>query len=398
MIYVRMRSVICGFFCAEARAILLLRLLVAALLATAAGCQKSVSVRPEILELHNRFLVVDLHVDSPMVARVMGYDLGDRHRSPRWFVPWKLHADLPRLLEGGVSVVVFGIVVNPLVADPVASVERQIAFIRDSIVAANPNLIAIATDTDDIRRIVNSGRIAAWMSLEGAHELGGRLENLEIWRAQGVRSITLAHFSDNEFAYSSASGSGGGGLTPAGRQLVCEANRLGIVLDLAHTHQESFYEALASTRAPVIVSHTGVAPIQPTFRNLTTRQIAAVADNGGVIGIMLAGYWLDQGRWASVNTLVDHIDVVRDVGGNGTLAIGSDFDGLIWTPRGIRGAEDLPVISQALLDRGYTPDQLTGFWGENAMRVFRDVENVSRQMQESGEDCDRIDSGRSGMP
>lgn len=352
------------------------------------ACTRPIPVRPEIRALHDQMYIFDLHVDSPMVARVMGYDFGVTHPAPRGFMPWRLHADLPRLEAGGVDGLLFGLVVSPANDDPIASVERQLDYIHNEILARYPERITLATSAADFERAAAAGKIAVWMSLEGAHELGGRLDVLERWHRRGVRSLTLAHFSSNEFAASSADRSPERpGLSADGRRLICEANRLGWLIDLAHTHPVSFFEALRLTQAPVIVSHTGVRRKEDVFRNLSDEQIRAVGRNGGVIGVIFAGFWLDSSTWASIDTLIDHMDVVRDLAGIDALAIGSDFDGFIWTPRGLRDAADLPVLTQALIDRGYDRESLEKLWGKNVLRVLAEVEAVALRLQAQGATC-----------
>ncbi|RMF16672.1 MAG: peptidase [Candidatus Dadabacteria bacterium] len=358
------------------------------LLAVAAGCQKNIPIRPDVADLHRQFTVIDLHVDSPMVARFVGYDYGERHRGPGWFFPWMLHTDLPRLEEAGVNGLLFGIVVNPKSGDPAASVDRQVAWIRREIIGRYPDRITIPQDIAGWRQAMSEGKIAAWMSLEGAHELGGSLDHLERWYRLGVRSVTLAHFTNNEFAATSADSSPDRpGLSTLGRRLVCEANRLGIVLDIAHTHPTSFREVLERSVAPVIVSHTGAADQLDVFRNLSEAQIRAVAARGGVIGAIFAGFWINQKRWASMDDLADLIDIIYQQGGPDAVAIGSDFDGFIWTPRGLRDAAALPALTQKLLERGYSQEDLRKLWGENALRVFDRVEAVARQLQKEGATC-----------
>lgn len=323
-----------------------------------------------------------------MVVKFMGYDFGERHRAPPWFFPWMLHTDLPRMQEGGLNGMFFGIVVNPRSKNPTASVERQIHFITTQIAERYPDKIVRAETLNDFVQAQRDGKLAFWLSLEGAHELGGNLDKLEDWYKRGVRSITLAHFTNNEFAASSADAAADpAGLTDLGRRLICECNRLGIVIDIAHTHPVSFYQTLQLSKAPVIVSHTGVARIEKVFRNLTDEQIRAVAKNRGVIGLMFAGFWLNSKRWANMDDLLAHMNVVREVGGDDVLAIGSDFDGFIWTPRGMADVADLPVLTQTLLDAGYSEATLRKLWGENVIRVLRDVEMIGQQMRAAGVTC-----------
>jgi len=354
--------------------------------ALAAACQRSEPVTAEMQALHDRLYLFDLHIDTPMVVRNVGYDFGHRHRPPAWFAPWRLQADLPRMEAGGLNAAFFGIVVNPWYDDPVGSVDSQLAYYHAHLIDKYADRIVVARSWEDYDEARKQGKIAVSFALEGAHELGGDLAPLGRWMQLGVRSITLAHFTSNAFAGSSADPDGGG-LTPRGRRLICEMNRHGLVIDLAHAHPETFSEVLALTRAPVIVSHTGVAPVEPTFRNLTAAQIRAVADNGGVIGVMFAGFWLDSSRWPTVEAIVDHADVVRRLAGSEHLAIGSDFDGFIYTPRGLRDVADLPVLTQAFVRRGYTPDELRNVWGANMLRVLREVEATGRELRRQGLDC-----------
>lgn len=366
-----------------------IRLFVVFAILPLAGCLRA-PVSPEIRAMHQKAFVFDLHVDTPMVTRAFRYDFGKRHAAPVGFMPWMLHVDLPRAAEGGLDAALIGIVVSPFEKDPTAAVERQLDYVETEILAKYPDKIRVAHELADFGRAASEGALAIRFALEGAHELGPELDTarLDRWHARGVRAVGMAHFHSNAFAASSADERPERpGLGPEGPRLICELNKRGWAIDVAHTHPVALAETLRHTRAPVIVSHTGIAAKRASFRNLTNEQIRALANNGAVIGVMFAGIWLRDDRWANLDDVAEHIEAVRDLVGIDHVALGSDYDGFIWTPLGMRDVSDLPALTQRLADRGWSAEDLRKLLGGNVMRVLSEIEAKGAELRAAGTDC-----------
>lgn len=359
-------------------------------LALLLACEQPQPPRPLPVQsaLHNSLYVFDLHIDSIYAAWAFNNDFGKLNDSPRGWMPWIPQADLPRLEMGGVDAMQFGLVVTPFDANPTATIEAQLDFAEREVFGRFPERIVLARSVADFERAYAQGKIAAWLSLEGAHTLGDDLNRLEAWVERGVRSITMAHFTSNKFAASNADPHAERpGLSDLGRRLVCQANRLGVVLDVAHTHPVSLTQTIELSRAPVIVSHTGIYSLVPTFRNLLPEHISLIRDKGGVIGILFATNWISTDGDADLNDILDQIDAVRYSGGIETLAIGSDYDGVVEVPIEVGDVSKLPVLTEALKARGYSDSDLAAIWGQNILRVFRDVEAVALELQATGVTC-----------
>lgn len=333
-----------------------------------------VEVKEETLEFHRRALVVDLHTDSLLASRILGLDLSKRHRAPRGMTPWMLHADIPKLAEGGVDAAFLGIVTHPW---PRKAYQRAQRGIRHAgyVLKTNESTTSVATSPSGIEEAREAGRIALLMGVEGMHMLGGRLERIEDFYRKGVRYITMAHFTSNRFAASSADRwRRASGLGPLGIQAVETMNSLGMMIDVSHAHTGVIAEVCRRSRQPVIVSHGAAAAVNPTFRNLSDEDIRNVAGTGGVIGLIYASYWLSGGpSTPHLGVVVDHADHIRKVAGIDHIALGSDWDGLIKTPDGMNDASDLPALTQLFFDRGYEAGEVEKILGLNFMRVFRQV-------------------------
>jgi membrane dipeptidase len=335
--------------------------------------QRGVRVSREALELHGRSFVIDLHTDTLMAAQMTGRDLAKRHRPPAGFQPWMLHADIPRLLEGGLDAVAFGIVSHPW---PHKAFERAQRNLRHGlmVIERNSDRLALATSCAGIGSANVTGRLAVLFGVEGMHMLSGRLENIATLYEMGARYITLAHFTSNRFAASSADPLPRPQMNPLLEEAVREMNSLGMIVDVAHAHPRDLERACRLSSKPVIVSHGAAAALRPTFRNLTDDDIRLVAGTGGVIGIIFAAGWLTPaGRPAGLDSVVDHADHVRKLVGIEHVALGSDWDGFIAVPREMPDAAALPVLTQLFLDRGYTPEDTEKVLGANFLRVFREV-------------------------
>ncbi len=220
-----------------------------------------------------------------------------------------------------------------------------------------------------MRRAHRAGKVAALAGIEGGQALEGSLEHLAGFAARGVRSLGLVHFSVNAIA-TPAYGVGARaekGLTDFGRDVIAEMNRLGMIVDLAHINRTGFYEALAASSHPVLVTHTGVAGVHAHWRNIDDEQLRALGERGGAAGIIFAPRYLG-GR--TVDAVVDHIVHVIDVAGEDVPALGSDFDGFVIPPSGLEDASMLPQLTAALSARGLSRRALEKVLGGNALRVL----------------------------
>lgn len=334
-------------------------------------------VSPEARELTKRAFVIDLHTDSLVTAHVLGRDLSKRHTAPDGFMPWRLHADIPKLKEGGIDAVCLGIVTHPL---PLGARRRALENLRYGrhVVRRNEDSMTLAGSPDDIDRAREEGKIAVLFGVEGMHMLSGDLGAITEFYELGARYVTLAHFTSNRFAVSSAD--------PFARRVKVNErlaatlelmNSLGMIVDVAHVHPDLIQQVCARSEVPVIVSHGATQALRPTFRNLSDEDIVRVASTDGVIGVIYATEWL--GRRAdgvSIGAIVDHADHIRKLVGPDHVALGSDWDGFISTPSELPDAAALPALTQAFLDRSWPTEDIEKLLGGNFMRVFRRVHSA----------------------
>ena len=332
------------------------------------------AITDEARELHAEVFVMDLHVDSFLLAHQFGYDFLARHRAFLPFGAIGRHVDLPRMLEGGVDGAAFGVVVNPLSLPGRAwqSAKAQIELFHHACRRSKKRL-RLARTAEDALAAKRDACCCGFSGLEGCHVLGEDLGNLEEAYRLGVRYITLAHFSSNR-AVACAKGWGADprrGLSPWGRELVAEMNRLGIMVDLAHVNRRGFLEAAAASEKPCLVSHTGLAGVHPLWRNIDDEQIKAIADGGGVIGIIFAPQFLCGRLKAGAEAVFSHIDYIVTRFGEDFVGLGSDFDGYILsTPSNLRDASMTPVLTDIMLRRGYSAERIKKILGGNALRVW----------------------------
>jgi len=340
--------------------------------------KQPVEASEETREFQRRCLVVDLHTDSLMYARILGLNLSKRHRAPRGISNWKLHTDVPKLKEGGVDAVFFGIVTHPWPRKAYSRALRSIDYAR-YVFEKNKEELLLATMPADIQTARGAGKVAALLGVEGMHMLGGSLDRIEKFYGLGVRYITMAHFTSNRFAVSSAdSTKEHAELGALGFEAVEVMNELGMMIDVSHTHTDLIAEVCRLSSQPVIVSHGAASALRPTFRNLTDEDIKNIAGTGGVIGLTYCAEWLAPRRSKPhLSVVVDHADHIKGLVGIDHIALGSDWDGLITTPDGMRDATDLPALTQLFFDRGYDADEVEKILGINFMRVFRQVTETS---------------------
>ena len=348
---------------------------------------------------------IDSHIDT--VQRVMmGEDLGQRHDAG--------HVDLPRLRDGEMHAPFFALWVPVFFRG--AEAVRRTLDLRDamqSVLDAHKDQIALATTAADIERIVKAHKITAFLTIEGGHTIDDDLRVLRMYHQLGIRSMTLTHARNTNWADSSSDTPEHNGLTDFGKEVVREMNRLGMIVDLAHVSDKTFYDALAVTAKPVIVSHSSMRAISNVPRNVSDDMLRALAKNSGVIGInfgmgfinpkdadglrsatdteadapTLTGKALDEyaaenaqklfGKRATVvatvDDVADHIDHAVKAAGIDHVGIGSDFDGIAATANGLEDVSKMPALVAVLLRRGYQESGLKKILGENQLRVIREV-------------------------
>ena len=321
----------------------------------------------EALAVHQAAIPIDLHADTPKLMS-RGYDVATRH-TPRWPLSnFGGHVDLPRMREGGLCAEWFGMWTFPLPQKGCAAdIHRQL----DALEAAareHPDELRLVQSGAEVRRARQDGLCAGLRGIEGGQALEGKIENLEDFARRGVRYLGLLHFSKNDLGYP-AMGLGrdhSQGLTAFGAEVVDTCARLGVIIDLAHINRPGFFDAVRRSPHPVIVSHTGVAGVREHWRNIDDEQIRAVADSGGVVGIIFAPKFVG----GDLDAVVDHLLHVIQVAGEGAVALGSDWDGFVRPCRGLEDAAKLPYLTEALLRRGLGAESVHRLLGGNVLRVL----------------------------
>ncbi|WP_412062345.1 dipeptidase [Rubrivirga sp. IMCC45206] len=324
------------------------------------------------LRLHYDALVVDGHVDTPTLMLDRSYDVGERHADD--------HLDLPRMREGGLDAAFFSIYVARSYGEGQAATDLALAMI-DAVQRqlAGRDDAALVRTADGMIEARRRGQTAILLGLEGGHALQASPETLRQLAANGVRYVTLTHSNTNAFADAATDRARWNGLNETGRELVAEMNRLGVLVDLSHVSDSTFFDALAVTRAPVILSHSSARAVHPHVRNASDAMLAALAENGGVAMINLYADYLGPG--ATVETALDHIAHAVRVAGANHVGLGSDFDGVPRLPTGLDDVTRLPWITHGLLRRGVSDADVRKILGGNVLRVLREAERVAAEIQ-----------------
>jgi membrane dipeptidase len=362
--------------------------------------------------LHREALVVDLHADTPTEFFLdPSYDFGARHEDG--------HVDLPRLREGGVDAeFMIDWVPAELAAEPGASGAHAMRLVEAvHAVAARTPGTRLATSAAEIEAARASGDVALLLGVEGGHALENSLEMLGRFHAAGVRYVTLTWNNANDWADACCSPPRHGGLTEFGREVIREMNRLGMLVDVSHAADTTVAQVLEVSEAPILASHSCARALAGLPRNLSDEQAREIARRGGVIGVNFFPAFLDEDYGARFDSLtkemerradaayaahgdrerarreanawlrtqlaalepvpldrlLDHVDHLVRVAGADHVALGSDFDGILTLPAGIRDASDMPRITEGMLARGYSEDDVVKILGLNVLRLLREV-------------------------
>lgn len=325
------------------------------------------------LRLADEHGVVDLHADTLLWVRFADYDIARRHKNRLPMAPAAWHVDLPRLREGRVRVQFFGVVTLPWFGErgcAGAALDSARLLQRDA--ARLPRELTILRTRGDLARALEGGTIGGLLALEGAHALEGDMENLEALYLAGLRSLGLAHFSSNSaapcaYGYKASNTEK---LSAFGRKVVDFCDEKGLLVDLAHLGRAAFLETCQGATRPRIVSHTGLSGVFPHWRNIDDEQLRAVAETGGVVGVIFAPRFLGKN---SARAVAAHIAHGISVAGEDTLALGSDFDGFIVPVSELPGADAYPRLIDALLEVGLSETAIAKVLSQNALRVLREV-------------------------
>ncbi len=327
---------------------------------------------PDARALHAAYPAVDLHADTLMWTRWIGYDLAARHDPLLPRAALFGHVDLPRLTEGGIGAQFFGLVSLPVAHRGNARVIDEQIDLLDAEVARSHGHLRKVRSADEVDQAHRDGALGALLGIEGAHALEGDLDKVEHYARRGVRYLGLMHFSANEAGFP-AYGRGrsdGEGLSRWGVELVERCEAASIIVDLAHLNRRGFLEACRLATRPPIVSHTGVSGAFDHWRNIDDEQLRAVAGKGGIVGIIFCPQFLGG---SGIDDVVKHLLHVIDVAGEDTPALGSDWDGFIVPTPDLCDASRLPVLTDALLRAGLGEEVLAKILRKNALRVLRDA-------------------------
>lgn len=319
-------------------------------------------------ELHKRILSIDSHADTPLNYRKHdGYNFASRDSS---FV------DIPKMQEGRLDAIFMAAYTGQGVRDVKSSeeaVEYISTMVKNVILQAtiHADLCGIATTKEDIIRLKAEGKKALFIGVENGYAIGKDINNLKMYYDMGVRYMTLCHTNDNDICdTSSQTENEWGGLSPFGKKVIKEMNKLGMMVDVSHAGISTFNDVIKLSTKPIIASHSSVRELCEHDRNLTDDQLKAIAKNGGVVQICMVDLFINSDNpKASLEDAMNHIDYVVDMIGIDHVGIGSDFDGggrLI----GLEGANDLINITVKLLERGYSEQDIEKIWGGNILRVL----------------------------
>jgi membrane dipeptidase len=389
----------------------------ATLFAQAPGRQRRTVTDAEVMQVHRSAILIDTHNDITS-ATVAGLDLGKPNTDHM--------TDIPRMKKGGMGGQFLAVFVAASYVEGNHSANRTLQMIdtvKHDIVERYPDDFVLATTATDVRRAHREGKMAALLGIEGGHAIEDSLRLLRRYYDEGVRYMTLTHSNSNHWADSSGDpNQPNHGLSEFGKEVVREMNRLGMMVDISHVADSTFWAALETSRAPIIASHSSCRAISPAPRNMTDEMIVALAKKGGVVQINFSCDFLNpdafranaavadkvrairdslipkyandpnglrkamqearqkmgaaEGPRATLADVVKHINHVVAIAGVDAVGLGSDFDGIGCAPVDLDSVDKWPNLTRALLEEGYTAEEIRKIYGENILRVMEGVERA----------------------
>tara|TARA_B110000003_G_scaffold39175_2_gene35962 strand:+ start:4705 stop:5985 length:1281 start_codon:yes stop_codon:yes gene_type:complete len=381
------------------------------------------------LEIHKRVLTLDTHADTPLRMIEPGFDMAERHDPNET----GSKVDYPRMKEGDLDAIFFAAFVAQDIRDDDGNSRAKALCIQmiDSIITStkkNSDIVGLALNPDDAYALEKEGKRAIYIGIENGYPIGKDISNVELYFKKGVRYITLVHSTNNDLADSATDSKGPehGGISDFGSKVLSEMNRLGIMVDISHGNDSVFYDAIKLSKAPIIATHSNARAVTNHKRNMTDEMLKLMADNGGVVQLtMLSSYLreappnikldsavnklrasmkpisemtMDDRKAmrqsfqelnkkypdppATVKHVVDHIDHIIKIAGINHVGIGCDFDG----GGGIEGvfdASEVMNITIEMVRRGYTEEQIEKIWGGNLIRVFKEVQEIAKEINDN---------------
>jgi membrane dipeptidase len=386
--------------------------------AQAPGRKKRTVTDEEVARVHKSALLIDTHNDVTS-STVAGLDIGKPNTDHM--------TDVQRMKKGGMGAQFFAVYVAASYVDGNRSANRTLQMIdtvRHDIIAKYPNDFVLATTAADIRRAHKEGKIAALLGIEGGHAIEDSPRLLRTYFDLGVRYMTLTHANSNHWADSSGdTKKPNNGLSALGKEIIAEMNRLGMIVDISHVSDKTFWDALEVSKAPIFASHSSCRAISPAPRNMTDEMIAALGKKRGVVQINFSCDFLNpevfkeddanrgkmtamrdelirkyendpQGlqkamaearratngttKRATLADVVKHINHVVEIAGVDAVGLGSDFDGIGCAPEGLDAVDKWPNLTRALLEEGYTAEEIRKIYGENTLRLMTEVERAAK--------------------
>ncbi|MDG2129927.1 MAG: dipeptidase [Fuerstiella sp.] len=350
------------------------------------AARPTVVLTDEARTVHSSGMLFDGHNDLPWELRKSGnssFDQVDIARNqPRQ------HTDIPRLRRGGVKAQFWSVYVSAdtmLTGDALLQTMQQIDIV-DRMIKRYPQTFEFASSAAEIERIVKSGKIASMMGVEGGHSIEGSLGNLQRLYDRGCRYMTLTHSRNLPWADSATDDAKHGGLTAFGKEVVREMNRLGMLVDLSHVSPDVMHQAIDISTAPVIFSHSSALTINDHPRNVPDDVLRRMSKNGGVVMVNFFSKYViptaqrneNENARGTIHDVVDHIHHIATVAGVDHVGIGSDFDGVPRLPEQLEDVSTYPLITQELLNRGYTKSDIHKILGGNVLRALRGAEEVAK--------------------
>jgi membrane dipeptidase len=374
-----------------------------------------------VARVHKSAILIDTHNDVTS-ATVAGLDLSKPNTDHM--------TDIPRMKKGGMGAQFFAVYVAASYVEGNHAANRTLQMIdtvRHDIIDRHPETFLYATTADDIRRAHREGKIAALLGIEGGHAIEDSVRLLRDYYALGVRYMTLTHSNSNHWADSSGDEKKpNNGLSPLGKEVVAEMNRLGMIVDISHVSDKTFWDALEVSNAPIFASHSSCRALSPAPRNMTDEMISALGKKRGVVQINFSCDFLSpevfraneanrpamakmrdelmkkyagdpQGlqkafiearaatgiteKRAALADVVKHINHVVQIAGVDAVGLGSDFDGIGCAPMDLDSVDKWPNLTRALLEEGYTAEEIRKIYGENTLRLMTEVEHAGKGMR-----------------
>ena len=318
----------------------------------------------EVCQVHQHILTLDTHCDTPMF---FDQNIQFTHRDP------KILVDLHKMTEGHQDATIM-VAYLPQPTDHPKEYADNIFDQIEHIVADNSQYIALARNPNDLWMNKHQGKKSIMLGIENGHALDGKIENLRHFAQRGIVYMTLCHNGDNDICDSARGSQTWGGVSDFGKQVIREMNRLGIMVDLSHAHEKSFYDALELSQTPIVCSHSSCRALCDHPRNLTDDQMRALAAKGGVMQVTLYKGFLVKDGQATIEDAMRHLEHAIDVMGIDHVGLGTDFDGdggIV----GLANSSELPNFTRQLLKRQFSEEDIQKIWGGNFIRVMNDAQS-----------------------